>query len=128
MNTKIKIGITVGIILVLVVLAVIIGGLIWLQKQTKTPLLPIFVDTTLRQTGLKKQDACATAGEGIMPPISKFGPKECCDGLKAIFGNDVQDCSLDKTLVGLPTCAPCGNGKCEPQYGENHCSCPEDCK
>lgn len=58
------------------------------------------------------------------------GGKSCCTGLKAINGvvdsNDKNVCGYHSGGSGL--CAPCGNGKCEVQYGENRCSCKEDCR
>lgn len=58
------------------------------------------------------------------------GGKACCAGLKAIDGtvnpNDKDVCAYHSGGSGF--CAPCGNGKCEVQYGENHCSCQEDCR
>ena len=66
------------------------------------------------------------------PGTAYYPPKEkCCNELKSIFGSDVSpiECKLLKEHgSGAPICAPCGNDICEPKYGENKCSCPEDCK
>ncbi|MCK5416281.1 hypothetical protein KAI92_02540 [Candidatus Parcubacteria bacterium] len=70
---------------------------------------------------------CITeSGKAYYPPNEK-----CCGELKSIFGPDVSaiECKLIKKQgTGAPICAPCGNNVCETQYGENKCSCPEDCK
>ncbi|MCK5476539.1 MAG: hypothetical protein KAI55_01320 [Candidatus Aenigmarchaeota archaeon] len=66
------------------------------------------------------------------PGKAYYPPKEkCCNELKSIFGPDVspEECKLlTEHGGGAPICALCGNGICESKYGENKCSCPEDCK
>ena len=70
---------------------------------------------------------CIIAGEIYYP-----GTEKCCDGLKSIFGSENADGSCSCTepgnnCGGSPICAPCGNGICESQYGEDKCNCAEDC-
>ncbi|MBU4069991.1 MAG: hypothetical protein KJ646_03330 [Nanoarchaeota archaeon] len=60
------------------------------------------------------------------------GTEKCCGDLKSIFGSELEDgrcwCTEeDNSCVGAPICAPCGNGECENEYGEDKCNCPEDC-
>jgi hypothetical protein len=56
--------------------------------------------------------------------------KSCCVGLKQIDQSplpaDKELCALSASNPGI--CAPCGNGECEPQYGEHRCNCGEDCR
>jgi len=58
------------------------------------------------------------------------GTEKCCNGLKSILPGSFYDknCNEINGLAGAPLCAPCGNGKCEVQYGEDKCNCAEDCK
>ena len=59
------------------------------------------------------------------------GTEKCCNGLKSVFPYELPDgtciSSKEDTRVGAPICAPCGNGKCEKEYSEDKCNCPEDC-
>jgi len=58
------------------------------------------------------------------------GTEKCCGELKSILHESYYDenCNELEGLAGAPICAPCGNGKCESQYGEDKCNCAEDCK
>ncbi len=85
---------------------------------------------------------CYSAGEETDPKKYEEGIR-CCEGLSEIIpGRLLQPCDqegpkgaicedgctiIPPTLPGLVQCAPCGNGICEPEYGENKCNCPEDC-
>jgi len=73
-------------------------------------------------------ETCVKAGEAYYP-----GTEKCCAGLESIFGSENPDgtCSCtekDNNCGGAPICAPCGNGKCEGDYGEDKCNCTKDCK
>jgi len=71
-------------------------------------------------------NSCAKEGEAYYP-----GTEKCCEGLKSVFPYELPDGSCispeNDTRAGAPVCAPCGNGKCESQYGEDKCNCAEDC-
>lgn len=72
---------------------------------------------------------CIAAGQ-VIPPGRGM---KCCGGLVGMFGAKLPDgkcvCTeKDDTCGGAPICAPCGNGKCEADFGENDCVCPKDCK
>jgi len=60
------------------------------------------------------------------------GTEKCCNGLKSVFPYELPDGTCinpkEDTRAGAPICAPCGNGKCEKEYSEDKCNCPEDCK
>jgi len=57
------------------------------------------------------------------------GTEKCCGDLKSILPESYYDNSCNELdVVGAPICAPCGNGKCESQYGEDKCNCASDCK
>jgi hypothetical protein len=68
----------------------------------------------------------------------------CCPGLQRIHtsrffypcdppGQGI--CDEEGCTIPPPTapedpwyqCSPCGNGTCEPAFGENRCTCPADC-
>ncbi len=105
---------------------------------------PLIKDNNVIPTGNTNKDQsppinetadCAKIGETpnlIDKSTGKLVPggKACCAGLKAITGivdpNNKNVCGYQSG--GNSLCAPCGNGKCEAQYGENHCSCQEDCR
>lgn len=56
--------------------------------------------------------------------------KPCCEGLEEISYGDVEfegQCMFPAGGFGH-ICAPCGNGKCESEYGENKCNCVKDCE
>ena len=79
---------------------------------------------------------CLKAGEsdirGGVPRGSNLDSlKPCCAGLKEIDVSVIYDSSYGciASVGGYGYgCAPCGNGKCESNYGENKCNCPADCK
>lgn len=80
------------------------------------------------------QQNCAQAGEpsyeiDLTTGKTPLNPKSCCADLRGISsGSAPEDESLCMMAVGgNPICAPCGNGECESQYGENRCNCREDC-
>lgn len=150
MNKKIKTEIAIGIILII---AIVAGGLIWLSgkqrfpavnqnKKAQTLSVPIEDQERMQQENSAIKEKIYAVDElvnsnsektCINEPGKAFYPpnEKCCNGLKSIFGedHDVLLCQqLNKYLLGAPVCAPCGNGKCEKKYGENRCSCPEDCK
>jgi hypothetical protein len=70
---------------------------------------------------------CAKLGETIGAVDM---PEGCCSGLKPVAGwggGYEGDCSIPAPPGGLSICAPCGNGICDIEYGENKCNCPDDC-
>ncbi len=77
--------------------------------------------------------SCANVGENIKTLDMTTGKlynsgKECCSGLKEVFGKEatgVSACSLASGVQGI--CLPCGNKKCDVILGEDNCNCPEDC-
>jgi hypothetical protein len=82
---------------------------------------------------------CAEAGEEIRPWQYHAG-RRCCDGLTEMppegFHHPCRPgelCNPDFCSIPPPyetpwvQCAPCGNGICEPEFGENGCNC-EDCE
>lgn len=82
---------------------------------------------------------CAGPGEEVDPQQHGEGIK-CCEGLEEIVpGRWLFPCSPESTVcesgcsvvppypVPWVQCAPCGNGICEPEYGENKCNCGADC-
>lgn len=84
----------------------------------------------------QKGDATNTekAIDCVSEPRDIMYDENCCSNLKMISGLENPDgsceCSKNNSelCVGANTCAPCGNNKCETEYKENKCSCPEDCK
>jgi hypothetical protein len=83
---------------------------------------------------------CLAAGEKECPPYDSGQRLPCCPGLRTIAteGETVPcdppgefDCDVDG-CTDWPNyctrCAPCGNGICEPEYGENRCTCLWDCE
>ena len=68
-----------------------------------------------------------TPGQSYYP-----GSEICCNDLKSVFPYELPDgtclAAEDDDRGGAPVCAPCGNGKCEKDYSEDKCNCPEDCK
>ena len=76
---------------------------------------------------------CAKAGEEISPVEHRKGVK-CCEDLVGIvpgrwlYPLGHADCSIIPPYeTPHVQCAPCGNGLCETEYGENRCNCPKDC-
>jgi len=74
-------------------------------------------------------DECLGAGETYYPI---FGI--CCAGLVTIDSNGLMENWGDENPGVIcmancwsQTCAPCGDGVCQPHYSENPCNCPEDC-
>jgi len=45
-----------------------------------------------------------------------------------LFPHLYEDASVDSEQLSAPSCGCCGNGVCEPNYGEDCFSCPFDCK
>jgi len=86
----------------------------------------------------RNQKACVPAGQEIAPG-DYLGGVRCCAGLSEMAPGRIrhpcdtpgkEGCNWDKCTVDPPCfcfqCSPCGNGICEPQYGENACNC-HDC-
>ena len=76
---------------------------------------------------LAENQTCVTEpGKAYFP-----GTEKCCNDLKSVFPYELPDGTCispeNDTRVGAPVCAPCGNGKCESNYGEDKCNCAEDC-
>jgi hypothetical protein len=82
---------------------------------------------------------CTGAGQEILPE-EYFQGVRCCPGLspmapaRMVYPCDTPgegNCDWDGCTVTVPCfcfqCSPCGNGICEPEYGENRCSCTADC-
>lgn len=76
-------------------------------------------------------------GEEI-PDEKEYADAKCCDGFTKILktspcepGSDYcmeNGCPIpEPRIIYGGICAPCGNGLCEEEYGENKCSCKEDC-
>lgn len=64
-----------------------------------------------------------TTGKNFENPIY------CCPGLVEISRSEMAADGLISMSIGGPGfCAPCGNGLCEPEYGENTSNCRLDCK
>lgn len=78
---------------------------------------------------------CLKAGEkdtrgGIPTDEGLKSLKTCCEGIEEIpaFINEYNgECIGEDGGYGI-ACAPCGNGVCESQYGENKCTCQKDCE
>jgi hypothetical protein len=76
---------------------------------------------------------CIAAGELMW----WYQGDHCCAGLSGIpltvpcDPPGVGGCKVDGCTYIPPCacdrCAPCGDGVCQPEYGENRCSCPADC-
>ncbi len=90
------------------------------------------------------QKGCVGAGEEMSPKEYGRGGR-CCVGLTQIKTSRYfypcdnpgkNACDENGCSIPPPTsdespwwqCTLCGNGKCEPAYGENKCNCPKDCK
>jgi hypothetical protein len=77
---------------------------------------------------------CIQAGELVW----WYSGDHCCEGLSEVRLTHPCDtpglrgCEKDGCFVSPPCpcnrCAPCGDGQCQSQYGENRCSCPSDCE
>jgi len=91
-------------------------------------LLAFFMMIFLVGGVLAENQTCITEpGRAYYP-----GTEKCCNNLTSIFGSEKIDgtCSCtekDNNCGGASICAPCGNGKCEIEYGEDRCNCAEDC-
>jgi hypothetical protein len=83
---------------------------------------------------------CAGLGEEIFMEEYIKGVR-CCPGLSAMAPDWLYrpcdtpgegNCDWDGCTVHPPClcfqCSPCGNGICEPEYGENRCNCTRDCE
>jgi hypothetical protein len=72
---------------------------------------------------------CAGPGEEYYP-----GSGHCCAGLRALPSLELMS-GMHPDVGGVmcfstcwvQTCAPCGDGICQPHLAENFCNCPEDC-
>jgi hypothetical protein len=53
---------------------------------------------------------------------------ECCEGLAPVNGMLDEESGICFAGTGGALCLPCGNGICDKNAGEDHCSCPEDCE
>lgn len=116
-----KIYILLGVIVLLVVIFIGIAMIIRVRDE-KNAAQNIFTNPNRKCVNEPKR--------GYYPPKEK-----CCNGLESIFGSDgnwfqcqINELFLNRYMLGAPDCAPCGNNKCEEEYGENRCSCSEDCK
>ena len=103
------------IVLLLVIIIIIIGGAWWWQQPSE------------ENTISNDHSNC------VSEPGDIAYDEQCCDNLKTIWGSELPDGSCwcsgpDTDCAGANTCAPCGNNKCEAEYKEDKCSCPEDCK
>lgn len=69
---------------------------------------------------------CSATGQGV---LGKVECSRCCAGLVPIARDTVVDgvCSQAQFLDSN-FCAPCGDGVCQAEQGENTCNCPEDCR
>lgn len=79
---------------------------------------------------------CLAAGEsdiggGVPTDAQIKNLKSCCAGLSEISPDEITEfegqCIQSSGGYGV-RCAPCGNGICEVNYGENKCTCATDCK
>ncbi len=73
--------------------------------------------------------SCTGAGRQYYP---YFGV--CCPGLRALPSLEPTEdymtgtgCPICMASCWILTCAPCGDGACQPHFEENPCNCPEDC-
>jgi uncharacterized repeat protein (TIGR01451 family) len=117
-----------------------------LQVTTEEGATGAYTHTVLSMKGiylpliLRNGQICARAGEEISPDEFLRGIR-CCSGLslmppgRLVHPCDtpgVGICDLDGCTITPPCfcfqCSPCGNGICEPQYGENRCNCRADCE
>ncbi len=128
MNKKIIITLTIVVIIILagvICYMFLIGGNKQSQNQTKNSAVENIVPKSDVEVNNNK---CVMAGKAYYPP-----KENCCDGLTTIFGSELPNgkcwCTeKDNTCGGAPICAPCGNKKCEKEYGEDKCNCPVDCE
>jgi len=68
---------------------------------------------------------CTPAGKGI---LGKIRCQRCCDGLVPMNPSRVVDGKCESPqFPDSNVCAPCGDGVCSAESGENTCSCPADC-
>lgn len=68
---------------------------------------------------------CRAAGQGISGKIQCM---RCCDGLVPMSPSRMVDGKCESPqFLDSNVCAPCGDGVCSPESGENACSCPADC-
>lgn len=76
-----------------------------------------------------QRETCYGLGETYYPTLG-----HCCPGLRALpavelmagMGSNPDDVTCFASCWSM-TCAPCGDGVCQPHYTENYCNCPEDC-
>lgn len=68
---------------------------------------------------------CSATGKGVS---GKVVCSRCCAGLVPIARDTVVDgaCS-ESQFLDSNFCAPCGDGVCQAELGENKCNCPKDC-
>ena len=137
-NKKISSEIAIGIILIL---AIIIGGSVWLQEKNQELVnqaaVPVVQKSTIQpaeqlQTRLEQpkqsslNSTCAKEGETIG---ASSMPGSCCSGLTPLGrlpdGYD-GDCTKPQPPTGLSVCGKCGDGICNNNF-EGKCNCPEDC-
>jgi len=71
------------------------------------------------------ENSCNCPRDCGEPPDNEMTLSTCFDGLDNDCDGNA-DC-LDDDCAADPDCAFCGDGTCHTQYGENSCSCPEDC-
>ncbi len=74
------------------------------------------------------QMSCAGVGESVG---GRSGAITCCKTLTAMGGwpgGYEGRCNAASPPTGSWTCAPCGNGICDAEHGENKCNCPSDCE
>lgn len=131
---KIKTELALGII---ILVAIVVGGIIWLSGRQPANPAPLAVPTPSVQQPAPAGNNCVKLGE--IGPNGSLGPndpnkgKACCEGLAA---KSLARCVfVSKTPGGgctffegcASTCLACGDGKCDSKY-ENRCNCPEDCK
>ena len=73
---------------------------------------------------------CAKEGERMRHDGQGF-PSKCCEGLKSKdeIVSDDPECIQDNFIIDgdISQCINCGNGKCDINFGENKCNCPQDC-
>jgi len=126
-----KIIIVLAIVIIIIIVGIIchifqVGGNKQIQNQPKNS---ADKDIPLKNDAEVNNKTCVTEpGKAYYPPKEK-----CCDGLTTIFGSELPNgecwCTeKNNTCGGAPICAPCGNKKCEKEYGEDKCNCMEDCK
>lgn len=120
--------------LVILIIAIIAGATSYAiefekNKQKQSQFKNSAQENTIPSSNaeINSNKRCTTAGKAHYP-----SKENCCEGLVTIFGSELPNgkcwCTeKDSSCGGTPICAPCGNGECEKEYGEDKCNCPIDC-